>query len=141
MGFKWPPQITERPLMTKIESSTIHFKDGTTAEVDDIILCTGYQYSFPFMEERLRLKSPNVLYPEGLYKAILWTSGGNNKVLYVGALNAYYTFTMFDAQALWVVNCIMGKIKLPNQEAMESDMQTWIERYKFCLRCRKCERK
>lgn len=128
MGFKWPSQITERPLITKIESNTVHFTDGTTAEIDDIILCTGYQYSFPFMEERLRLKSPNVLYPEGLYKAILWTSGGNNKVLYIGALNEYYTFTLFDAQARWAVNCITGEIKLPNQEAMESDMQTWIAR-------------
>ena len=50
MGFKWPAQITEKPLMTKIEGNTVHFKDGTTEVVDDIILCTGYLFSFPFME-------------------------------------------------------------------------------------------
>ena len=128
MGFKWPPEITEKPLMTKVEGNTVHFKDGTTAEVDDIILCTGYHYSFPFLEERLRLKTPNVLYPAGLYKCILWINGGNNKVLYIGALNEYYTFTMFDAQAHWAVNCVTGEMKLPDKQAMESEIQKWIAR-------------
>jgi len=128
MGFKWPPRITEKPLITKIEGNTVHFKDGTAAEVDDIILCTGYLYSFPFLEERLRLKTPNVLYPEGLCKAILWTNAGNNKVLCLGMTNQYYTFTMFDAQAQWVVNYITGDLKLPDKQTMESDSKNWIAR-------------
>lgn len=128
MGFKWPPQITEKPLGTKIEGNTVHFKDGSTAEVDDIILCTGYLFSFPFMEERLRLKSSNVLYPEGLYKSILWMHGGNNKLHYLGMLDQYYTFTMFDAQAHWVANCITGEIALPDKLTMERDAKMWIAR-------------
>ena len=133
MGFKWPPRITEKPLITKIEGNTVHFKDGTAAEVDDIILCTGYLYSFPFLEERLRLKTPNVLYPEGLCKAILWTNAGNNKVLCLGMTNQYYTFTMFDAQAQWVVNYITGDLKLPDKQTMESDSKKWIARWLFLL--------
>ena len=128
MGFKWPPRITEKPLLTKLEGSTVHFKDGSSAEVDDIILCTGYHYSFPFLEERLRLKTTNVLYPEGLYKSILWTWGGNDKVLYIGMVDQAYTFTMFDAQAKWVVNYVMGELKLPDKEEMESDSRNWITR-------------
>ena len=128
LGYKWPRHITERPLLTAIEGSTVHFKDGTTAAVDDIILCTGYHFSFPFMEERLRLKSPNVLYPQRLYKSILWTEGGKNKVLYMGMLAQYYSFTMFDAQALWGVNYIMGELKIPDKQAMESDNEKWVAR-------------
>ena len=33
MGFHWPKEITERPLLTKVVGSTVHFKDGSTAEV------------------------------------------------------------------------------------------------------------
>ena len=128
MGFKWPPQLTEKPLVTKIEDNTVHFKDGTMAEVDDIILCTGYLYSFPFMEERLRLKTANVWYPQGLYKSILWTQGGKNKVLYIGMLNQLYSFPMFDVQAKWAVNYITGKLKLPDKKTMESDSKKWITR-------------
>ena len=115
-------------MLTLIEESTVHFKDGSTAEVDDIILCTGYHYFFPFLEDRLRLKSRNVWYPEGLYKSILWTRGGNNKVLYIGILNQIYSFTMFDVQAKWAVNYIMGELKLPDYQEMESDSRKWITR-------------
>ena len=128
MGFKWPPQITEKPLLTKIEGNTVHFKDGTMAEVNDIILCTGYLFSFPFMEERLRLKTPNLLYIQELYKSILWTQSGNNKVLYMGMLNQFYSFPMFDAQAKWVVSYITGELKLPDKETMEEDNKNWIAR-------------
>ncbi|XP_022796803.1 flavin-containing monooxygenase FMO GS-OX3-like [Stylophora pistillata] len=126
MGFKWPPEITERPLLTKIESKTVHFRDGTTADVDAIILCTGYLFHFPFLEERLRLKAKNILYPAGMYKNVLWTEAGNNKFFYIGMQNQYYTFTMFDAQAKWTVNCITGELKLPDQEAMKKDLEKWI---------------
>ncbi len=70
MGLKWPKEITERPLLTKIEDKMVHFPDGSTAEVDAIILCTGYLYHYPFMEESLRLRcDKNSLYPPDLYKA------------------------------------------------------------------------
>ena len=126
MGFKWPPEITERPLLTKIEGKTVHFKDGSTADVDAIILCTGYYFHFPFLEERLRLKAMNILYPAGMYKNVLWTEAGNNKVFYIGMQNQYYSYTMFDAQAKWTVNCIMGELKLPDKEAMKRDIEKWI---------------
>lgn len=128
MGFKWPPQITEKPLLTKIEGSTVHFKDGSKDDVDAIILCTGYLFYFPFLEERLRLKSANILYPAGLYKSILWTQAGNNKLLYIGMQDQYYTYTMFDAQAKWAVNYVTGELKLPDNEAIEKDCKKWIAR-------------
>ena len=128
MGFKWPPQISERQLLTKIEGKTVHFKDGTTADVDAIIFCTGYHFYFPFLEERLRLKAKNILYPSGMYKNVLWTKAGNNRLFYMGMQDQYYTYTMFDAQAKWAVNCITGEIKLPDKEAMEKDMEKWIAR-------------
>ncbi|KAL9989181.1 hypothetical protein ACROYT_G003702 [Oculina patagonica] len=128
MGFKWPPQITEKPLLTKIEGSTIHFKDGSKDDVDAIILCTGYLFFFPFLEERLRLKSPNAPYPPGLYKNTLWTEAGNNKLLYIGMQDQLYSYTMFDAQAKWAVNHITGETKLPDKETMEKDMNKWLAR-------------
>ena len=128
MGFKWPPQIAEKPLLTKIEGSTVHFKDGSKDDVDAIILCTGYLFYFPFLEERLRLKATNILFPAGMYKSILWTQAGNNKLLYIGMQLQYYSYTMFDAQAKWVVNYISGELKLPDKKTMEKDCEKWIAR-------------
>ena len=72
MGFKWPGNFEERPLLQKLENKTAHFKDGSTKEVDAIILCTGYQHHFPFLPEDLRLKTANRLWPLGLYKGVVW---------------------------------------------------------------------
>lgn len=128
MGFKWPKKITERPLLTHIEGKTIHFKDGSSAEVDAIIMCTGYLHHYPYMHDSLRLRSPNVLYPPNLYKGTVYTEGGNNKVLYIGAQDQYYTYTMFDVQAHWAVQYILGNIKLPDRTAMVTDWKQWVKR-------------
>ena len=123
MGFPFPPGITQRPQLTKIEGSTVHLKDGSTTEVDDIILCTGYLYSCPFLEEDLRLKPSLSVYPVGLYKSICWTQAGNRKLLYMGMQVQYYAFIMFDVQAKWAVNYITGEISLPDKQAMEIESQ------------------
>jgi len=126
MGFKWPPQISERPLFTKVEGKTVHFSDGSTADVDAIIFCTGYLNHFPFMAEDIRLRSPNKLYPPNLYKGTIYTQGGNNKCLYVGMQDQYYTYTMFDAQARWAMKYLVGDVKLPNSAEMEEDIKKWV---------------
>ena len=41
MGFKWPSTIEERPIFTHVAGKTVHFSDGTTAEIDAIMFCTG----------------------------------------------------------------------------------------------------
>src|SRR5690625_7705318 len=38
LGFDWPENFSERPLLTKVEGKTAHFVDGSTCEVDAIIL-------------------------------------------------------------------------------------------------------
>ncbi|TRY75407.1 hypothetical protein TCAL_01616 [Tigriopus californicus] len=127
MGFKWPSTISERPLLTKIEGNTVHFVDGSSAEVDAILLATGYLHHYPHLEDQLRLTGPNVLFPKELYKGIVWTRSGNGKFLYIGAPDEYYTFTMFDMQALWALKYIMGEVKRPERDAMQADMDKWLE--------------
>jgi len=107
------------------------FKDGSTAEVDVIMMCTGYLHSYPFLREELRMKCKNLFYPPGLYKGIVWTAGGNNKLLYCGAQDQYYTYTMFEVCALWIVKLIQGEMSaLPDKETMEADWAKWVARNK-----------
>ncbi len=124
MGFKWPPQINEVPLLTKVEGSRVYFRDGTSADYDAIILCTGYLHHHPFMEDNLRIKSRNRLYPPNLYKGIFWW--GNPKLMYIGMQDQYYTFNMFDAQAWYARDVVLGRIKLPSLTDQTIDMQKWI---------------
>ena len=129
MGFKWPKEITERPLMTKVEGNTVNFRDGSQAEVDAILLATGYMNHYPWFEDSLRMNAPNTLYPPNLYKGTLWMNGGNNRLLYVGIQDQYYTYTMFDAQARWAVKYILGDVTLPDKSAMVADTEKWIAKW------------
>lgn len=102
LGFQWPPGIEGKPLLQRVEGKTVHFIDGSTTEVDTIILCTGYVYHFPFMADDLRLSSTLTVYPDKLYKGAVYLEAGNNKLFYLGVQDQYFTFPMFDVHALWV---------------------------------------
>jgi hypothetical protein len=44
--------ITPKPDVTRLDGQTVHFKDGTSADVDLIVFATGFLIRFPFIEER-----------------------------------------------------------------------------------------
>jgi trimethylamine monooxygenase len=126
MGFHWPDNWQEVPLLTHVENKTAHFKDGTTKDVDAIILCTGYLHHFPFMPDALRLKTGNRMWAPGLYKGVVWEA--NPKVFYLGMQDQFYTFNMFDAQAWFARDIMLGRIKTPSIADMRADSQIWIDR-------------
>lgn len=39
----------------------------------------------------------------------------------------YYTYTMFDAQAHYIRDYIMGKITIPNAEERLKDLEVWVK--------------
>ena len=126
MGYEWPENWAEVPLLMKVDGNTAHFKDGTTRHVDVILLCTGYQHNFPFMAEDLRLKTANRLATADLYKGVAFVD--NPALFYLGMQDQWFTFNMFDAQAWWVRDAIMDKIKMPDQAAMKADVVDRITR-------------
>ncbi len=124
MGYKWPDNWVELPLLQKVEGNTCTFKDGSTRDVDAIIMCTGYLHHFPFMADGLRLKSANRLATADLYKGAVWAH--NPKAFYLGMQDQWYTFNMFDAQAWYVRDIIMGRIDVPDKETMLKDVEDRI---------------
>ena len=82
MGFKWPANWEEKPLLQRVENKTAYFKDGSSKEVDAIILCTGYLHHFPFLPDSLRLKTANRMWPLDLYRGVVWEA--NPKLHYIG---------------------------------------------------------
>ncbi|MEM7179146.1 MAG: NAD(P)/FAD-dependent oxidoreductase [Pseudomonadota bacterium] len=126
MGYDWPENWQEVPALVKVEKNTATFKDGTTKDVDAIILCTGYQHYFPFMPDDLRLVTANRLATADLYKGVAFVR--NPALFYLGMQDQWYTFNMFDAQAWWVRDAIMGRIKIPADEAtLSADVDARVE--------------
>ena len=119
MGWDWPDNWQEVPCLERVEGRTAYFIDGTSKEVDAIILCTGYKHHFPFLPDDLRLKTANRLATADLYKGVVYT--GNPDLFYLGMQDQWFTFNMFDAQAWWVRDVILGLIVLPDPAAMKAD--------------------
>jgi cation diffusion facilitator CzcD-associated flavoprotein CzcO len=44
-------ELEARPPIDHTEGSSVHFSDGTADEVDVIVLATGYETTFPFLDE------------------------------------------------------------------------------------------
>lgn len=126
MGFHWPDSWQEVPLLTKVVNKTAHFKDGSSKEVDAIILCTGYLHHFPFMPDSLRLITTNRMWTPDLYKGLVWEK--NPKLMYLGMQDQFYTFNMFDAQAWYARDVIMGKIAVPSYQEMVKHSAKWHAR-------------
>ncbi len=126
MGYKWPERFEERPLLQRVVGRTAHFKDGTRKDVDAIILCTGYQHHFPFLPDELRLKTENRLWPLKLYRGVVWED--NPGLSYLGMQDQFYSLLMFDAQARFARDVILGRIQLPEQAAMHADSARWRAR-------------
>ncbi len=126
MGYKWPSNWKEVPLLTKVDGNTCTFKDGTTKKVDAIILCTGYKHHFPFMATDLLLKTANRLATADLYKGVAYVH--NPALFYIGMQDQWYTFNMFDAQAWWARDVILGKIKIPSKKKMVADVEERVKR-------------
>ena len=116
MGFNWPDNWEEKPALVRVEGKTAYFKDGTSKEIDAIILCTGYRHYFPFLPDDLRLKTKNRLATADLYKGVVYVH--NPKLFYLGMQDQWFTFNMFDAQAWYVRDIIMGRIKVPEDKAV-----------------------
>ncbi|WP_164110444.1 MULTISPECIES: NAD(P)-binding domain-containing protein [Sphingobacterium] len=125
IGCNWPEGIKEKSCVTHFEGATAYFKDGTSEEFDAVILCTGYQHKFPFLPDDLRLKTKNRLYPDDLYKGVVFNH--NEQLLYLGMQDQYYTFNMFDTQAWFARDYMLGRINIPLKEERILDIKKWMD--------------
>jgi trimethylamine monooxygenase len=57
-----------------------------------------------------------------LYKGVAWVD--NPKLFYLRMQDQWYTLNMFDAQAWWVRDAILGKIEIPaSRDARAADVE------------------
>jgi trimethylamine monooxygenase len=127
MGFKWPKNWEEKPGLVRVDESRAYFGDGTLKKIDAIILCTGYKHHFPFLPDDLRLKTANRLATADLYKGVVWVH--NPRLFYLGMQDQWFTFNMFDAQAWWVRDAILGRIAIPADRAvLQADVADRVAR-------------
>jgi trimethylamine monooxygenase len=123
MGYKWPDGCIEVCLVSRIENSCVHFIDKSYREFDSIIFCTGYKHHFPFLADNLRLRTENRFCLSNLYKGIFWLDEPH--LIYLGMQNQVYGLNLYNVQAWYARDIILGKQKLPSIDSMNDDIRKW----------------
>ncbi|XP_074574496.1 flavin-containing monooxygenase FMO GS-OX-like 8 [Curcuma longa] len=98
------------------EDGTVVFADGSSVVADTILYCTGYSYSFPFLDTKgiihVDEKRIGPLY-EHTFPPSLAPS-----LSFVGIPNKFVIFRFFESQARWIAQVLSGRRKLPSADEM-----------------------
>ncbi len=107
------PNIVRKPSMSSITTdasskATIIFEDGSVVErVDHIIFGTGYTWTLPFLPQ-IDIRNNR---PRHIYQHIFWQE--EPSLCFVGAVQAGFTFKVFEWQAVVAARFLAGRITLP----------------------------
>ena len=118
--------IAVRPNIDRFESSKVFFVDGSAAEVDVVIYCTGYKVTFPFLDERFVPTRDNHV---DLYRRVV--SPDFPGLYFVGLVQPIGAIMpLAEAQSAWVADLVSGEGVLPSYDEMRRQIRVYDEKLK-----------
>lgn len=125
------------------EAHTVRFEDGSHAEADVIVWCTGYQPRVPFLSSLLRADaagSPSHTLSSSVEDAFLdgqelfkhvFHPGLDSSVAFIGFARPQLGAMppIAELQARWFGAVLSGEVRLPSKEDMLAEMETDSSRY------------
>ncbi|BFZ00517.1 hypothetical protein BsWGS_03556 [Bradybaena similaris] len=112
------------PDIKEIDGSTVYFIDGSCADFDRIIYCTGYKIDLPFLpksiKEQVTIGESNEMQ---LYRNVFLPEIGAS-LAFIGFVQPASggLLTMSEIQARWFSELCKGKIQLPPASNMKADI-------------------
>ena len=120
--------ITVKPNIDRFEGSKVFFEDGSAADIDTVIYCTGYKVTFPFLDEQVVRAVDNHI---DLYRRVV--DPDHPGLFFLGLIQPLGALMpLSEAQAEWVADLVTGEGELPSY----AEMQTQIRKYDESLRKR-----
>ncbi len=118
--LKFPLDEVVRPPVKLFTASMAILESGEELSIDAILLCTGYQYSFPFLSEECQPKNEDGrLYP--LYKHVLHVEYPT--LFFIGICQFIPHFRLHTLQIEFAVASLLGRAHLPGREGMLRDIE------------------
>jgi dimethylaniline monooxygenase (N-oxide forming) / hypotaurine monooxygenase len=117
-------RIVMRSALVGVDEGGALFADGTHADVDAILLATGYTHAFPFLPPGIPATFDGAL---ALYRLVF--PPGVPNLAFVGMTRVSGpVFPVVELQARWVAAVLAGRASLPPGEAMRAEIETRIRR-------------
>ena len=108
-----------------LHGNKVKFTDGQTSEVDVILLCTGYEYSFPFLtkECHVTVKDKRV---SPLYKHVVHTGFPN--LFFIGLPSVNISFVTMYSQVNFALAVLDRSYRLPSRDEMDLDAKQDLQK-------------
>ena len=116
---KLPENVEQHKPITSVSmDGTVLFDGGQQRKVDAILLCTGYNFSFPFLHNSCNIQVTNNRVTH-LYKHIFNTKYPT--LSFIGLCHKICPFPLFSLQAQYIAAVLSGRKNLPSEEEMNVD--------------------
>ena len=115
--------ITVKPNIDRFEGSKVFFEDGSAAEVDTVVYCTGYKVTFPFFDDTVVTAADNHV---DLYRRVV--DPEHPGLYFVGLIQPLGAIMpLAEAQAEWVGDLVAGEGALPSYDEMRAQIARYDE--------------
>lgn len=110
--------------VARCDGRTVHFTDGTKAEADEIITCSGYRIAFPFLDPAIVPRDPR-----GWYKYVF--APDDPSLAFVGFTRPIFGSIpgIAELQSRLVAGVFSGRIALPSRAqrvlTIDRDRRFW----------------
>ncbi|XP_072026348.1 uncharacterized protein [Amphiura filiformis] len=126
LASEFPKNVKQVPTIAHISGSKVVFTDGQGCEADVIILCTGYEYTFPFLTKECRVTVDEDQRISPLYKHLIHAEYPS--LSFIGIPIRTVPFPQFSLQARLIIAIFEGSYKLPSKEEIEADNQSDLQK-------------
>src|SRR5262249_51789736 len=110
--------VVVKPDIASYDEGRIHFTDGSSAEVDAIVYCTGYKRIFPFFEQKFSERPQN---STSLWMQIV--DPDRSKLFFVGFTNpGCAVMPVSEQQAIFVRDMLLDRFAPPSQQEMREEL-------------------
>ncbi|XP_011159541.2 flavin-containing monooxygenase FMO GS-OX4 isoform X1 [Solenopsis invicta] len=117
---KMSNNVEQRPGVASVQGNVFTFLDGSTAEVDDFIFCTGYKFTYPFMSAKVEIRTDDD-HVEPIYKHLVHMD--YTSLFFMGLPALVIPFPMFHIQAQYILAILEDRVKLPSSQQMREEFE------------------
>jgi dimethylaniline monooxygenase (N-oxide forming) len=112
-------EIVRKPGIARLEEQQVVFTDGCRSRADVIVLATGYNMGFPFLQSDLANPPGNIL---DLYKHVFHPDLPG--LAFIGmCIVAGSVIPVIELQARWAARVLAGGVALPSPEEMREEIR------------------
>ena len=111
--------IAPKPNIAELTERGVRFADGSEAEADVVVYCTGYKVTFPFFDPALIAAPGNDL---PLFRRVFHPDIPD--VYFIGLLQPLGAIMpLAELQSEWVCDHLAGRYELPPRHELLADME------------------